>query len=67
MHLLTFQITKPKFHINLKSQFFNDQNFVWDFEFWSRAAQALAPRLAICLIFVFWDLKIFGAWKLFKS
>jgi hypothetical protein len=21
--------------VNLKSQFFNDQNIVWDFEFWS--------------------------------
>jgi len=25
--------------------------FVWDFEFWSRAAQALAPRVVICLLF----------------
>jgi hypothetical protein len=68
--LLKSQITKPKFQINLKSQFFNDQNIAWDFEFWSRAAQALAPRVVICpstllrvvslpnhLIFVFW---IFG-------
>ena len=44
--------------ITNKSQIpiFNDQNFpgrdiVWIFEFRSRAAQALAPRVVICLIF----------------
>ena len=28
---------------------------VWDFEFRSRAAQALAPRVEIYLIFVIWN------------
>ena len=42
---------------------FNDQNsdrfvfryleHVWNFEFWSRAAQALAPRVVIYLVFDF--------------
>jgi len=29
-----------------------------DFEFWSRAAQALAPRVGICLDFGAWNLEI---------
>jgi len=31
---------------------------VWDFEFGSRAAQALAPRVGICLDFGAWNLEI---------
>jgi len=49
--------------ITNKSQIpiFNDQNLprrdiVWIFEFRSRAAQALAPRVVICLIFDIWNL-----------
>jgi hypothetical protein len=46
------QITNSKHRITNKSQIpiFNDQklpgpDIVWIFEFWSRAAQALAPRV----------------------
>jgi len=51
------KITNPKHQITNKSQITNykpiqrDCFFVWDFEFRSRAAQALAPRVVICLFF----------------
>jgi len=61
---LKSQILSTKLQINPKLQIpnlFNVQRrrlrrvsdcfFVWDFEFWSRAAQALAPRVVICLFF----------------
>ena len=35
--------------------FFQCYEHVWDFEFRSRAAQALAPRAVICLEFVIWN------------
>ena len=53
------KITNSKHQISNKSQIqiLNDQNLpgrdiVWIFEFRSRAAQALAPRVGNCLIFV---------------
>jgi hypothetical protein len=53
------KITNSKHQIPNKLQIpiFNDQNLpgrdiVWIFEFWSRAAQALAPRVGNCLTFV---------------
>ena len=36
-----------------------DWSFVWNFEFVSRAAQALAPRVGICLKFGFWCLEFY--------
>ncbi|MBW2247232.1 MAG: hypothetical protein JRF62_08510 [Deltaproteobacteria bacterium] len=61
------KITNSKHQITNKSQITNSKPvqraaqvlaprerlffFVWDFEFRSRAAQALAPRVVICLFF----------------
>jgi len=51
---LVSKITNRKHQITNKSQIQNskpvqsDCYFVWDFEFRSRAAQALAPRVDIC-------------------
>jgi len=42
----------------------NDPKHVWYFGFRSRAAQALAPRVEICLIFGIWPLE-FAALKNF--
>jgi len=38
-------------------QAFLQDLYVWDFEFGSRSAQALAPRVGICLKFGFWCLE----------
>jgi len=49
-------LTTYKFQIPI----FNDQNLpgrdiIWIFEIWSRAAQALAPRVGIFLVFDIWN------------
>ena len=64
------KISNNKHQITSKLQIpiSNDQNsfdrfifrypeHVWDFEFRSRAAQALAPRVVICLVFDICDLE----------
>jgi ABC-type proline/glycine betaine transport system permease subunit len=49
------KITNSKHQITNKFQIPNRLKaivfFIWDFEFWSRAAQALAPCVVICLFF----------------
>jgi len=48
------QIPSTKFQGNPKYQYSITQTGL---EFWSRAAQALAPRVVICLLFVICDLE----------